>query len=123
MEEPARPAEGAEHAALHAGDAHLKEGGAEAIEESSNILKAKGLPYSTTRDQLLDFFAGFKVLNVEFVREPDGRPSGLVRRRVEVRPCKLPLTSVRARAAPFRLGSHARRMLPNPRRPLPSLRA
>jgi len=45
--------------------------------ESSAILKLKGLPYSTTEQQILQFFGDFKVQCVRFVYEPDGRPSGL----------------------------------------------
>lgn len=45
--------------------------------EDSAVLKLKGLPYSTTEQQILDFFAGYEVQRVAFVYEPDGRPSGL----------------------------------------------
>lgn len=41
------------------------------------MLKLKGLPYSTTEQQIFDFFSGFKMTKVAFVYEPDGRPSGL----------------------------------------------
>lgn len=46
--------------------------------EESAILKLKGLPYTTTEQQILEFFNGFNVSSVAFVYEPDGRPSGLV---------------------------------------------
>jgi hypothetical protein len=36
-------------------------------------------PYTTSEQQVLDFFAGYNVNEVAFVYEPDGRPSGLVR--------------------------------------------
>lgn len=42
------------------------------------MLKLKGLPYSTTHQDVMNFFAGFRVRRVEFVLEADGRPSGLV---------------------------------------------
>ena len=38
-----------------------------------------GLPYSTSAQQIYDFFAGYDVKRIDFVLEPDGRPSGLVR--------------------------------------------
>lgn len=43
----------------------------------SRVLKLKGLPYTTSEQQVLDFFAGYNVNEVAFVYEPDGRPSGL----------------------------------------------
>lgn len=43
----------------------------------SCVLKLKGLPYSTTRQEILDFFTGYQLRKVEFVFDPDGRPSGL----------------------------------------------
>lgn len=39
-----------------------------------------GLPYATTEQAIRDFFSEFAVVSVRFVYEPDGRPSGLVRR-------------------------------------------
>lgn len=36
------------------------------------------LPYSTSEKDIIDFFEGYPVLEVAFVYEPDGRPSGLV---------------------------------------------
>lgn len=46
-------------------------------ENDSRVLKLKGLPYTTSEQQVLDFFAGYNVQEVAFVYEPDGRPSGL----------------------------------------------
>eukprot|EP00878_Enallax_costatus_P011916 GHUV01012440.1.p1 GENE.GHUV01012440.1~~GHUV01012440.1.p1 ORF type:complete len:351 (+),score=95.24 GHUV01012440.1:408-1460(+) len=43
----------------------------------SKVLKLKGLPYTTSEAQVLEFFAGYNVNEVAFVYEPDGRPSGL----------------------------------------------
>ena len=45
---------------------------------ASNVLKLKGLPYSTTKEQSFDFFKEYALLDVGFVYEPDGRASGLV---------------------------------------------
>lgn len=47
-------------------------------QEDSAVLKLKGLPYSTTEDDIRTFFAAYNVKEVAFVKEPDGRPSGLV---------------------------------------------
>ena len=47
-------------------------------QETSTILKMKGLPYTTSTPQVEEFFAGYIVKSVAFVYEPDGRPSGLV---------------------------------------------
>lgn len=44
----------------------------------SCVLKLKGLPYSTTEQEIYDFFVGYEVRKVAFVLESDGRPSGLV---------------------------------------------
>lgn len=46
-------------------------------QENSAVLKLKGLPYSTSDEQVAKFFEGFKIKRVAFVYEPDGRPSGL----------------------------------------------
>lgn len=35
-------------------------------------------PYTTSEQQVLEFFSGYNVQEVAFVYEPDGRPSGLV---------------------------------------------
>lgn len=43
----------------------------------SCVLKLKGLPYSTTEQEIYDFFNGYEVRKVAFVLESDGRPSGL----------------------------------------------
>lgn len=43
----------------------------------SRVLKLKGLPYSTSEKDIIDFFEGYPVSEVAFVYEPDGRPSGL----------------------------------------------
>eukprot|EP00210_Caulerpa_lentillifera_P008003 g7642.t1 len=43
----------------------------------SCVLKLKGLPYSTTEQEIYDFFTGYEVRKVAFVLESDGRPSGL----------------------------------------------
>jgi hypothetical protein len=51
----------------------------QAPQQESAVLKLKGLPYSVTKEQVLDFFSGYAVRDVAFVNEPDGRPSGLVR--------------------------------------------
>lgn len=45
--------------------------------ETSCCVKLKGLPYSTSAQQIYDFFVGFDVKRIDFVLEPDGRPSGL----------------------------------------------
>ena len=45
---------------------------------ASNVLKLKGLPYSTTKEQIFEFFSEYALLGVGFVYEPDGRASGLV---------------------------------------------
>ncbi len=50
----------------------------------SKVLKLKGLPYATKEADLLDFFRDFKLIRVALVAEPDGRPSGLVRRQHDV---------------------------------------
>ena len=42
-------------------------------------IHSSGLPYSTTDQQVRDFFLGQNIKDVKFVFEPDGRPSGLVR--------------------------------------------
>lgn len=47
-------------------------------QEDSCVLKLKGLPYTTSEEQIRKFFEGFAVKTVAFVYEPDGRPSGLV---------------------------------------------
>lgn len=44
----------------------------------SCVLKLKGLPYSTTEQEIYDFFTGYEIRKVAFVLESDGRPSGLV---------------------------------------------
>jgi hypothetical protein len=44
----------------------------------SKVLKLKGLPYSTSENDIHNFFSGFQLTDVAFVYEPDGRPSGLV---------------------------------------------
>lgn len=44
---------------------------------AAGVLKLKGLPYTTTEAEVRAFFDGFNVSNVQFVYEPDGRPSGL----------------------------------------------
>lgn len=41
-------------------------------------------PYTTSEQQVLDFFAGYNVNEVAFVYEPDGRPSGLVGGRCDL---------------------------------------
>lgn len=43
----------------------------------SCVLKLKGLPYSTTEQDVYNFFHGFRMRRVAFVLEADGRPSGL----------------------------------------------
>lgn len=43
----------------------------------SCVLKLKGLPYSTTEQEIYDFFSGYEIRKVAFVLESDGRPSGL----------------------------------------------
>lgn len=43
----------------------------------SCVLKLKGLPYSTTEQDVYNFFQGFRMRRVAFVLESDGRPSGL----------------------------------------------
>ncbi|KXZ50577.1 hypothetical protein GPECTOR_16g752 [Gonium pectorale] len=48
-----------------------------AQDQSSAILKLKGLPYSATEDDIRQFFAPYELKGVSFVYEPDGRPSGL----------------------------------------------
>ncbi|KAL6763408.1 hypothetical protein V8C86DRAFT_3012807 [Haematococcus lacustris] len=49
------------------------------------VLKLKGLPYSATEAQILDFFKEFRVVRIAFVGEPDGRPSGLAFAEFETR--------------------------------------
>ncbi|EFJ47748.1 hypothetical protein VOLCADRAFT_117772 [Volvox carteri f. nagariensis] len=46
-------------------------------DQSSAILKLKGLPYSATENDIRQFFAPYELKGVSFVYEPDGRPSGL----------------------------------------------
>lgn len=46
-------------------------------QEDSAVLKLKGLPYNTTEEAIRKFFAGFQIEEINFVYEPDGRPSGL----------------------------------------------
>ncbi|GLC42385.1 hypothetical protein PLESTB_000652500 [Pleodorina starrii] len=46
-------------------------------DQSSAILKLKGLPYSASEDDIRQFFAPYELKSVSFVYEPDGRPSGL----------------------------------------------
>lgn len=43
----------------------------------TQVLKLKGLPYSTTEQQIVEFFTGYQIKKIAFVYEPDGRPSGL----------------------------------------------
>lgn len=45
--------------------------------ENSTVVKLKGLPYTTSATAIVEFFVGYDVKRVEFVLEPDGRPSGL----------------------------------------------
>ena len=45
----------------------------------SCVLKLKGLPYSTTEQEIYDFFSEYEIRKVAFVLESDGRPSGLVK--------------------------------------------
>ncbi|KAG2452074.1 hypothetical protein HYH02_003110 [Chlamydomonas schloesseri] len=46
-------------------------------DQSSAILKLKGLPYTATEDDIRNFFAPYDLKGISFVYEPDGRPSGL----------------------------------------------
>ncbi|KAG2488109.1 hypothetical protein HYH03_013258 [Edaphochlamys debaryana] len=46
-------------------------------DQTSAILKLKGLPYSATEEDIRQFFAPYELKTVSFVYEPDGRPSGL----------------------------------------------
>jgi hypothetical protein len=53
---------------------------------TSSPCARRRLPYSTSEKDIIDFFEGYPVLEVAFVYEPDGRPSGLVSTRDAPRP-------------------------------------
>lgn len=46
-------------------------------------------PYSTSDKDIIDFFAEYTVIEVAFVYEPDGRPSGLVSNKLSVSVARL----------------------------------
>ena len=41
-----------------------------------HIVRVRGLPFSCTENELLDFFEGVCIDSVHFTRNRDGRPSG-----------------------------------------------
>ena len=44
--------------------------------EEHHIVRVRGLPFSCTENELIDFFEGVCIDSVHFTRNRDGRPSG-----------------------------------------------
>jgi hypothetical protein len=84
----AAPPSGAPGGGLLHMDPALVGGGAGtyASNESSPVLKLKGLPFAATVEDIASFFAGFALVSARIHTGLDGRPSGMVRARP-----KLPL--------------------------------